>query len=70
MSIVTNQFDVDRIKANDKEGKLASQEDVESGFQTTKAVLKESLNVLKRTESKTKSNPKGGLHGESSPRSR
>ena len=58
VSIITNKDDVKRIKGNTKDGQLASAEDVASGIQTTKTVLKEALGVLSRTEAN------GGLREE------
>ncbi|ELR71342.1 hypothetical protein C900_02843 [Fulvivirga imtechensis AK7] len=60
VSIITNKDDANRIKKDYKKGGIASAEDVASGFQTTKAVLSEALNVLERTEAN------GGMSEESS----
>ena len=60
VSIITDKDEVDRIKQNTEDGKLATKEDVASGVQTTKQALKEADAVIKRTLKN------GGLKEESS----
>ncbi len=60
VSIISDKKEVKRIKKNTKNGQLATADDVAIGFQTTKAVIAESLDVLQRTEGN------GGLSEETS----
>jgi RHS repeat-associated protein len=50
VSIVKSKEDAQAIENDYKKGETATQADVDKGYQTTKAVLTESLDVLQRTE--------------------
>jgi RHS repeat-associated protein len=50
VSIITDDDKAKQIEKNYKNKEIASQKDVQSGVQTTKIVLAEALDVLKRTE--------------------
>lgn len=60
VSIILNKDNAKRIAKDYKEGGIATEGDVNSGVKTTKSVLTEALDVLKRTEDN------GGLKEESS----
>jgi len=58
--IVTDKKEISTIRANDKNGGITNSSDVKSGVSTTKTVLAEAANVLKRT------NDNGGKREENS----
>ncbi|AMQ00081.1 hypothetical protein AY601_3210 [Pedobacter cryoconitis] len=49
VKFVSKQEDIDKIKANTKAGRFTHSSLVQSDYSTTKTVLEEGLNVLKRT---------------------
>jgi len=60
VSIITDKKESKRIAKDYKNGGVATADDVNGGFKTTKSVLTEAVNVLQRTEDN------GGTHEESS----
>ncbi|RFM29176.1 RHS repeat-associated core domain-containing protein [Deminuibacter soli] len=64
--VVTDSKEAAQVKANTKNNSITQSSSISSGASVSKTALKESLNIIGRTQSKTANDPSGGLHGESS----